>query len=350
MYIHILLVVSLLKLGECHNNIFGTNEQTRSFFPRRSRLLSDFMSNIGSDTSRSGFVPVSIPLSSSRSIPSNEQSTTTTTTTTTSERSTSEQPGEFPPSSSTATASPSSVENAEGPMPTADTMRKYARIFRMDTENMNEDQRFLLQKIVQRLARLNGNHPDDGTEDLSDNEARARRKNNDGKKNQKKTPSKTIEVVTNSSRTTVGASKQKTMPSNQNSGGNGSGSGGSTNSNGTSSQKKKVASSNYISIQTVTASPTQPTIASKVGKSKVTQANDFTLANASSVDLGNISTTSIVDILSTDNARENFYIRRPSPSTITTLHNKIQPQKVSVCLCYLLFLLFITIECINICI
>lgn len=342
-------MVSLLKLGECHNNIFGTNEQTRSFFPRRSRLLSDFMSNIGSDTSRSGFVPVSIPLSSSRSIPSNEQSTTTTTTT--NERSTSEQPVEFPPSSSTATASPSSVENAEGPMPTADTMRKYARIFRMDTENMNEDQRFLLQKIVQRLARLNGNHPDDGTEELSDNEARARRKNNDGKKNQKKTPSKTIEIVTNSSRTTVGASKQKTMPSNQNSGGNGSGgSSSSTNSNGTSSQKKKVASSNYISIQTVTASPTQPTIASKVGKSKVTQANDFTLANASSVDLGNISTTSIVDILSTDNARENFYIRRPSPSTITTLHNKIQPQKVSVCLCYLLFLLFITIDCINICI
>lgn len=321
MYIHILLVVSLLKLGECHNNIFGTNEQMRNIFPRRSRLLTDFMDNIPSDTSRSGFVPVSIPLSSSRSIPTDEK-------TTTAEKTTSKPPEPTSPTPSipSTTSTPSqTVENEEvGPMPTADTMRKYARIFRMDTENMNADQRFLLQKIVQRLARLNGNHPDDGGEDLGDNEARARRKNNE-KKNQKKTPTKTIEVVTNSSRTTAGASKQKTMPSNQNS----SSGSGSSNSNG----KKKVASSNYISIPTVTASPTQPTIASKVGKSKVTQANDFTLANASSVDLGNISTTSIVDILSTDNARENFYIRRPSPSTITTLHNKIQPQKVSVFVC-----------------
>lgn len=322
MYIHILLVVSLLKLGECHNNIFGTNEQMRNIFPRRSRLLTDFMDNIPSDTSRSGFVPVSIPLSSSsRSIPTDEK-------TTTAEKTTSKppEPTSPTPSISSTTSTPSQlVENEEvGPMPTADTMRKYARIFRMDTENMNADQRYLLQKIVQRLARLNGNHSDDGGEDSGDNEARARRKNNE-RKSQKKTSTKTIEVVTNSSRTTAGASKQKTMPSNQNSS--------SSTSSSNSNAKKKVASSNYISIPTVTASPTQPTIASKVGKSKVTQANDFTLANASSVDLGNISTTSIVDILSTDNARENFYIRRPSPSTITTLHNKIQPQKVSVFVC-----------------
>lgn len=306
MYFRVLIVVSLLKLGECHNNFFGTAELMRnSQQPRRSRLLSDFVD----DNSRSGFVPVSIPLSSStasvaRSLP-----------TVSSEKPSTEQPQE----------KTQALEDEEGPIPTADTMRKYARIFKMDAETLNDKQKLLLQRIVQRIARLNGANPNDESIDLNDNEGRARRKNRDDrKKNQKKNASSTstttnIEVVTNPTKTTT---KIKTTTLSGN---------GNNNSSNTAQKKKVAASNNYISISTVTASPTMPTIASKVGKSKVTQANDLTLINATSVDLGNISTTSIVDILSTDNARENFYVRRPSPSTIANLHNKIQPQKVSVC-------------------
>lgn len=295
MYFRVLMVVSLLKLGECHNNYVGTAELTSSQ-PRRSRLLSDFVNNLPADHSRSSFVPVSIPLSLSRSLPVTEQPTT--------ERS------EFTSSPSSQSSSLSPNEHDDGPMPTPDTVRKYARILKIDTDNMNEKQRELLLRIVQRIARLNGAQPDEESIDLNDNEGRARHRNRgDRKKNQKK-PS-ISDVQSDSLRTTIAASKHRTTPTIHIS----------------NSQKKKVAASNHIAI----SSATMPTIASKSGKSKVTQANDLTLTNASSVDLGNISTTSIVDILSTDNARENFYIRRPSPSTITTLHNKIQPQKVSVC-------------------
>lgn len=303
MYFRVLIVVSLLKLSECYNsNFFGTAELMKNVQPRRSRLLSDFAESAPADHSRSGFVPMSIPLSAARSLPiGNEKPKATE------EPKSTEEPQQEK-------AQP--TEDEEGPIPTADTMRKYARIFKMDTETLNDKQKLLLQRIVQRIARLNGASPDEESIDLNDNEGRARHKNRDDrKKTQKKPSTTTVEVVTEPTKTTP---KLKTTPSTQ--------SGSST------TQKKKVASSNnYIAISSAVANPTMPTIASKVGKSKVTQANDLTLTNATSVDLGNISTTSIVDILSTDNARENFYIRRPSPSTITTLHNKIQPQKVSVC-------------------
>ncbi|XP_055326663.1 uncharacterized protein LOC129580352 [Sitodiplosis mosellana] len=295
MYFRVLIVVSLLKLSECYNgNFFGTAELIKNVQPRRSRLLSDFVDNAPADNSRSGFVPISIPLSAARSLLVSSEKPTTI-----DEPKSTEQPEEL---------KSEPIEDEEGPVPTADTMRKYARIFKMDTETLNEKQKLLLQRIVQRIARLNGASPDEESIDLNDNEGRARRKNRDEhKKTQKKTSTTTIEVVTEPTKTTP---KLKTTPSIQ--------------SSSSSAQKKKVAASNnYIAI----SKPTMPTIASKMGKSKVTQANDLTLTNATSVDLGNISTTSIVDILSTDNARENFYIRRPSPSTITTLHNKIQPQK-----------------------
>lgn len=298
MYFRVLIVVTLLKLSECHNNLFGTAE-LRNSHQRRSRLLSDFANNnVPNDHSRSAYVPVSIPISLSRSLPA---STTTTI-----------EP--MQPTSST------SSEHGEGPVPTADTMRKYARILKIDAENMNEEQRELLLRIVQRIARLNGAKPDEESIDLNGNEGRARRKHRDDRKKKKPSPSTGSDVVADSTKGTTNTAntKHRTTPSIPSSSG---------------SSKKKVAASNFIAISTIaasTVSPTQPTIPSKVGKSKVTQANDLTLTNATSMDLGNISTTSIVDVLSTDNARENFYIRRPSPSTITTLHNKIQPQKVSV--------------------
>lgn len=303
MYIRVLIMVSFLKLGECHNNFFGTAELMKnSAQPRRSRLLSEFIDNSPADYSRSGFVPMSIPLTSkARSFPVSSAEPAT------------EKPNQVS----------ESFESDEGPIPTADTMQKYARIFKMDTTTLNEKQKMILQRIVQRIARLNGANPDEESINLTESEGRARRKNGDDrKKTQKKSSTTTIEVVTEPTRATS-KHKPSSLSSNTTSS--------SSSSNGAQQKKKVAASNNFISISTVTARPTMPTIASKEGKSKVTQANDLTLMNATSVDLGNISTTSIVDILSTDNARENFYVRRPSPSTITTVHNKIQPQKVSFC-------------------
>lgn len=324
MYIHVLMVISLLKLGECHNNLFGTAE-LRGTLPRRSRLLSDFASSFSDDHSRSGFVPAAIPLSSSkssysRSLLPTEESTTATVT-----------------SVSPPVVSTSPEPNSNEPTPTADTMRKYARILKIDTENMNEEQRELLLRIVQRIARLNGARPDEESIDLNVNEGRARRnKHRDDRKKKKPSttnaaasdaPNSTTKAAASTSTTASTSSssskKHRTTPSSHSS----SSSTGTTTT--TTASKKKVAASNYIAISTATASPTTPTIATKVGKSKVTPSTDLTMSNATSMDLGNISTTSIVDVLSTDNARENFYIRRPSPSTITALHNKIQPQKVS---------------------
>lgn len=325
MYIHVLMVISLLRLGECHNSLFGTAE-LRGMLPRRSRLLSDFTSNIPNDHSRSGFIPAAIPLSSSKSTYSRSLLPTEESTTVTSVS---------PPVVST---SPEPINNE--PTPTADTMRKYARILKIDTENMNEEQRELLLRIVQRIARLNGARPDEESIDLNVNEGRARRnKHRDDRKKKKPSTTAASDALKNNSTnaaaststtasTSSSSKKHRTTPASH------SGSSSSTSSSSgtttTTASKKKVAASNYIAISTATASPTTPTIATKVGKSKVTPSTDLTMSNATSMDLGNISTTSIVDVLSTDNARENFYIRRPSPSTITALHNKIQPQKVSV--------------------
>lgn len=325
MYIHVLMVISMLKLGECHNNLYGTAE-LRSTLPRRSRLLTDFISNIPDDNSRSAFIPAAIPLSSS----SYSRSLTPTDTSAT----------ESSVSSSIVLTSPAPNDNE--PTPTADTMRKYARILKIDTENMNEEQRELLLRIVQRIARLNGARPDEESIDLNVNEGRARRKHRDDRKKKKTSSNAASDVLKSSTSKTTNAatsptsstsssssSKHRTTPPTQS--GNGDRSSSSTTTSTTIASKKKVAPSNYIAISTVTASATTPTIAAtKVGKSKVTPSTDLTMSNATSMDLGNISTTSIVDVLSTDNARENFYIRRPSPSTITALHNKIQPQKVSV--------------------
>lgn len=331
MYIHVLMVISLLKLGECHNSLFGTAE-LRNALPRRSRLLTDFISNIPDDNSRSAFIPVAMPVASqpsySRSLMPTEKSTT-----------------EPSVASSIVLTSPAPIDSNE-PTPTADTMRKYARILKIDTENMNDEQRELLLRIVQRIARLNGARPDEESIDLNVNEGRARRKHRDDRKKKKTTSNAASDVLKNSTTKTTNAAtasssppssssssttKHRTTPPSQSASGSSS-STTTTRSTTTASKKKIPSNNNYIAISTVTASATTPTIAAtKVGKSKVTPSTDLTLTNATSMDLGNISTTSIVDVLSTDNARENFYIRRPSPSTITSLHNKIQPQKVSVC-------------------
>lgn len=246
MLVRLVVMVLLVKLGECsfeNNNYYGTAELMQA--PRRSRLLSDFADRM----------PKSLATTA-------------------------------PLISSTAEPSPPSAK------PTMDTLKRYARIFKMDVKTLTEQQKILLERIVERVARLGGTfEPTEAAEvdenGLSAEEGRARNKN---KKNAAKINK--IEMEPPSSTTPTPATR---------------------------SAATKATSTKSANTKTVKRT-TSGVISQKLkgGKSKVTQANDLASANATAVDLGNITTTSIVNILSTDNARENLYSRRPP-----TTHDKL---------------------------
>lgn len=269
MYFIGLVIISLLQLGTCQSNFYGTAELIKPSMPRRSRLLSDF-----SDAKTKHDLAATISSHANPELASIE----------------------------------TELEDEDGPTPTVDTLRKYARIFKMDTENLNDQQRMLLQRIVQRIARLNGAQSDEETMDLGETEeGRARRKHRDDRKKANNKKSSTTRLPSGGT-TKITTKTTKTSAASS-----------------TMHPKRKIAAKN----STDALYPVEPTIPSKVGKSKVTQANDVTLTNANGVDLGNISTTSIVNILSTDNARESYFVRRPSPATVTAVHNKVPHHKVS---------------------
>lgn len=280
MYFLVFVVVSVLQLSECQTNFYGTAELVKP--ARRSRLLSDFV-----DGNKKEDAATTISAYANPELASIE----------------------------------TELSDDDGPAPTVDTLRKYARIFKMDTDNLNDKQRMLLQRIVQRIARLNGAESDEETMEMGDdNEGRARRKHRDDRKkanNSKKSSSTT--------RSPSGGTTKSTLKT-------------SSASVSTTRPKKKIAAGGSRTTSTTTTTTTaengsdeiEATSPTKVGKSKVTQANDITLTSANGVDLGNISTTSIVNILSTvDNARESFYVRRPSPATVTAVHSKVPHHKVS---------------------
>lgn len=278
MYCLAFVLVSLLQFSQCQHNFYGTAELVRYSQPRRSRLLSDF-GDAGAP--------------------------------------------QEPATTITAYANPelASIESElddDGPTPTADTLRKYARIFKMDTDNLNDKQRMLLQRIVQRIARLNGAESDEATMDLDETEGRARRKHRDDRKkaNASKKSSTTRAPIGPSSGGGGVATTRATTK---------------TTKGSTARPKKRPATGATALTTNATDAlhPAEATAPSKAGKSKVTQANDLTLTSANGVDLGNISTTSIVNILSTDNARESFFVRRPSPATATAVHSKVPHHKVS---------------------
>lgn len=252
MYIRVFVIMLLMKLDECHyeNNFYGTAELMQA--PRRSRLLSDFSDRI----------PKSLEPLTSSSIPV-----------------------------TTPEPSPSTAK------PTVDTLKRYARIFKMDMKTLTEQQKILLERIVERVARLGGNvEPTesniDEQESVSFDEGRARNKNkkNIVKKNK-------IEIETNipTISSTTPTPSIKLMASTK-----------STNTKSTNTKTIKRTTTGVVSHK------------SKGGKSKVTHMNDPANANVTAVDLGNITTTSIVNILSTDNAREQLYSRRPP-----TTHDKL---------------------------
>lgn len=241
---------------KCQNDFYGTVELVKHA-PRRSRLLSDFV--VGDR------VPKSIPLSAAESTAS---------------------------PSLTSTSIEDALAQSQPVRPTIDTLKRYARIFKMDTKNLTEQQRILLERIVERVARLGGS-----LEDIDNVET-----------------SEANDIVGDE-----GRARQRNVRKNAN-------------------KKSKTDEQTHISIETTQPTPTAPTstktikrasagiIAHKAkgGKSKVTQANEMTMSNVTAVDLGNITTTSIVNILSTDNARENVFARRPSsPPPSSSPHEKI---------------------------
>lgn len=240
----------------CQNEFYGTAELVKHA-PRRSRLLSDFV--VGER------VPKSIPLSA-----------------------------QSPPSTSQTTSIVVDDDSSAQPIrPTIDTLKRYARIFKMDTKNLTDQQRDLLERIVERVARLGGSLEDIGDADAAEandivgTEGRARQRN------VRKNPSKKTKVTDDNNIVTI----ETTQPT------------------PTTSKSVRRTSAGIIAHK------------AKGGKSKVTQANELTMSNVTAVDLGNITTTSIVNILSTDNARENLFARRPSaqPPSASSPHEKIAP-------------------------
>lgn len=241
-----------LNYCKCQSEFYGTVELVKNA-PRRSRLLSDFVNNERMPKLAAAEVASEAPPNPSQLTPSTIQTLLT---------------------DDGASVTPAAAR------PTIDTLKRYARIFKMDTKNLTDQQRVLLERIVERVARLGGS--------LDDIENAATSEAND--------------VVSNE-----GRARQRNVRKN-------------------TGKKTKGDETKHITIEMTQATPTQPTsmkaikratagiIAHKAkgGKSKVTQANEMTMSNVTAVDLGNITTTSIVNILSTDNARENVFARRPS--------------------------------------
>lgn len=237
MYVRIFVVVLFLNFYKCQNDneFLGTAELVKQS-PRRSRLLSNFVDGK-------------------------------------SETLTSEAPKTV---SNTAIYEDNPVEEVTKTFKSSEgTIKNYGKIFQMDTQNLTDKQRVLLERIVERVARLGGNIEQEKTEDSENlNESRARARHRNVRKNNGKTEN--ISTTKTIKRTTAGVMVHPT---------------------------KSVSSST-----------------TKVGKSKVTLSNTVhqLKPNATEVVFGNITTSSIVDSLSakdTNNnnniAREEVYARRP---------------------------------------
>lgn len=301
MNFHVFLLVLFLNNFKCQQNengFYGTVELVRQS-PRRSRLLSDFANPMPESRSSSPtqFIPLAPVPSPSPSASPDAQTESAT-------------PPTIPLSS--VSASDQTLK------PTADTLRKYGKIFKMDTKYLTPQQRSLLERIVERVARLGGtlelsdnitSADKNQTNDENENEGRARNRGNRkklGKKsaNVSKSGESSEEATTEKESAT--SASDSTMPYT------------ATSSASSSVKAMKRTTAGIIAHPTKSVGGS----ATKVGKSKVTQTHNLTQlkSNSTNVDLGNITTTSIVDSLSKDNARENVYIRRPEKpvTTITT--------------------------------
>lgn len=245
MYIRVLILIVCLnacksQTVEDGGTFYGTAELVKN--GRRSRLLSDFVEGGGAPAPQSSApVPASKPRLNAQQ------------------------------------------KNGETRQQSTDRMLKnYGNIFQMETKNLTEKQRTLLERIVERVARLGGSlEPENEVPLDQDNqsESRARHRNRNVRKN-------TPKIDEGSQLDPISADPADPMTT-------------------TKAVKRTTAG--------IMAHPTKPVSSSttKVGKSKVTQASNQLRPNSTEVVFGNITTTSIVDSLSKDNAREDVYNRRP---------------------------------------
>lgn len=244
MYIRVLILIVCLNACKSQTDdggaFYGTAELVKN--GRRSRLLSDFVEGGGAPAPQPAPVPASKPRLNMQQQDSETRQQST-------ER----------------------------------MLKNYGNIFQMDTKNLTEKQRTLLERIVERVARLGGSlEPENEVQLDQDNqsESRARHRNRNVRKN-------TPKIDEGSQLDPVALAADSTTS--------------------TKAVKRTTAG--------IMAHPTKPVSSSttKVGKSKVTQSSNFNQLrpNSTEVVFGNITTTSIVDSLSKDNAREDVYNRRP---------------------------------------
>lgn len=275
MYIRVLLLIVCLNWCSCvesqqnGNGFFGTVELVKN--GRRSRLLSDFVENTQPAAAAAPAAP---------------------------------QANDAVPKAPVDTASAS-----KGRSQTTERMLKnYGNIFQLDPKNLTDKQRVLLERIVERMARFGGSldgavesSPAPTTPGAADansdpSESRARHRNRNVRKNQPKVvapepqeqPQQRSEASVPDVQLTIHSDSSSTIAT-------------------TKAAKRTSAGVMSHPTKAVSSSTT------KVGKSKVTQASTYSQLrpNATEVVLGNITTTSIVDSLSKDHAREDLYNRRP---------------------------------------
>lgn len=260
MYIRVLILIVCLKLCQCQtqngNGFYGTVELVKN--GRRSRLLSDFVD--GASTSVAPSPAVTEP------------------------------PQDAIPKAPIVASSKIRTQTTER------MLKNYGNIFQLDPKNLTDKQRVLLERIVERVARLGGSLEPENTvpsvgQDQEQVESRARHRNRNVRKNQPKVAQD--EPRSESTAHTVTAA-------------------------GLDASASAPASTTKTIKRTtvgVIAHPTKAVSSSttKIGKSKVTQASAYSQLrpNATEIVMGNITTTSIVDSLSKDNAREDLYNRRP---------------------------------------
>lgn len=255
MYVRVLILVVFINVCKCQdgNGFFGTVELVKH--SRRSRLLSDFVDGSGSAAVPSHFKPMP-PVQAQRSAPP------------------------------VYSAPPAEAVRGPRQQSTERMLKNYGNIFQMDTKNLTDKQRVLLERIVERVARLGGSlEPENEIQDdgSNGNESRSRQRNRNVRKNAVK--------VAPAAPASTSASSSSVDP---------------------------IATTKTVMRTTagVISHPTKPVSSSttKVGKSKVTQVSNLhqLRPNSTEVVLGNITTSSIVDSLSKDNAREDVYGRRPA--------------------------------------
>lgn len=155
-----------------------------------------------------------------------------------------------------------------------ETIREYGQLLEMDTKNFSDQQKVLLEKIVERVARLGGGNAKVDAANVTDNNG------NEGRGNK-------IRLKKNSHNKNQSAPTRAAIKHDQQHDGNG-----------------KLTVKHNIPLKINDS----PMIKMQVN---INNNNDGAIkANVTDVMFGNITTSSIVDSLSSDNAREDIQMKK----------------------------------------